>query len=192
MTARRLAAFAAIFFVLTACASVDVRAVTSPDANLAALHTFKVMSNAKPRSPVAQSSNDPMLVNSISNRALCSDLVKGFESRGYVLSDKPDFDVAYYASTKEKLDVTYWNYGYAYYPHWWGGWGPGFGSYQPTAMQYTEGTVIVDVVDPRTKELLWRGQGVAAVSDDEAKYEQELAKTVTAILGKFPQAPQGS
>jgi len=48
--------------------------------------------------------------------------------------------------------------------------------------------VIVDVVDPNTRELLWRGQGVAAVSDDEAKYEQDLWKTVTAILEKFPRA----
>jgi hypothetical protein len=191
MTRFPLAALAAIF-ALTACASVDVRAVTSPDANLSALHTFKVMSNAKPRSPVAQASNDPMLVNSISNRALRADLVKGFESRGYVLSDKPDFAVAYYASTKEKLDVTYWNYGYAYYPHWWGGWGPGFGAYEPTVTQYTQGTVIVDVVDPNTKELLWRGQGVATVSDDEAQYEKDLWKAVTAILDKFPQAQQGS
>jgi hypothetical protein len=193
MTRRPLAAFAAIIFVLSACASVDVRAVTSPDANLAALHTFKVMPNPKPLAPVAHSTNDPMLVNSISNRALRSDLVKGFEDRGYVLSDsKPDFSVAYYASTKEKLDVTYWDYGYSYYPHWWGGWGPGFGSYQPTTTQYTQGTVIVDVVDPSTKELLWRGQGVAPVSDNEAQYEQDLLKAVTAILAKFPQAHQGT
>ena len=58
--------------------------------------------------------------------------------------------------------------------------------------QYTQGTVIVDVINPTTKELLWRGQGVAAVSDNEAQYEQDLWKTVTAILDKFPQAAQGS
>jgi len=48
------------------------------------------------------------------------------------------------------------------------------------------------VLDPRTKELLWRGQGVARVSDDEPQYEQELWKTVTAILEKFPQARRDS
>jgi hypothetical protein len=185
-------AAAITILALTACASVDVRSLTSPNANLRALHTFRVMQNAKPRSPGAQSANDPMLVNSISNRALRADLVNGFESRGYVLSDNPDFAVAYYASTKEKLDVTYWDYGYAYYPRWWSGWGPVMGPPDPMVAQYTQGTVIVDVIDPNTKELLWRGQGVAAVSDDEAQYEQDLLKTVTAILDKFPQAQQGS
>jgi len=189
---RSLSLLAAITLALAACASVDVRAVTSPNANLAALRTFGVMPHAQPKTPAAQSANDPMLVNSISNRALRADLVKGFENRGYVFSDKPDFAVAYYASTKEKLDVSYWDYGYSYYPRWWGGMGPGLDASAPMVTQYTQGTVIVDVIDPNSKELLWRGQGVASVSDNEAQYEQELAKTVTAILAKFPSAGKGS
>jgi hypothetical protein len=27
-----------------------------------------------------------------------------------------------------------------------------------------EGTVVIDVINPTTKDLLWRGQGIAAVS----------------------------
>jgi hypothetical protein len=139
-----------------------------------------------------------MLVNSISNRALRSDLAQEFAGLGYVASDSnPDFCVAYYASTNQKLDVTYWDYGYAYRPHWWGGWGRHYGrgwggdwgiASAPTVTQYTQGTVIVDVIDPKTKDLLWRGQGVAAVADNEAQYEQDLKKTVEAIVDKFPAA----
>jgi Domain of unknown function (DUF4136) len=188
---RPLAIPAAILAV-AACASVDVRTATSPDANLSTLRTFSIMRRADPQSPSASSANDPVLVNSISNRALRADLVKGFEDRGYALSDSnPDFKVAYYASTKDKLDVTYWDYGYPYYPRWWG-WRGGFAASGPTVTEYTQGTVIIDVIDPNTKELLWRGQGVANVSDNEAQYEQDLWKTVTAILDKFPRAPQSS
>src|SRR5437868_7891589 len=98
MTNRRYrAASAAILLASTACASVDVRTATSPDANFAALHTFNVKPNPKPRSQAGQAANDPMLVNSISNRALRGDLFKGFEDRGYAVSDTPDFVVAYYA-----------------------------------------------------------------------------------------------
>ena len=190
-TSVSLAAPAAIL-ALAACASVDVRTVTSPDANLGALHTFNVMPNPERPPQFAPSANDPMLVNSISNRALRADLVKGFQGRGYALADNPDFAVAYYASATQKLDVTYWDYGYPFYPRWWGGWGPGWGPYDSTVTQYTQGTVIVDVINAKTKELLWRGSGVATVSDDEARYEQDLWKTVTAILEKFPQARQGS
>jgi len=184
------AAPAALILALTACASVDVRTVTSPHADLLALHTFSVMSQPKGQA-LDPTSNDPMLVNSITNRALRADLVKAFQDRGYVLADHPDFSVAFYASTKQKLDVTYFDYGYPYYPYWWGGWGPGFDPYAPRATQYTQGTVVVDVVDPQNNELLWRGQGVANVSDDEKQYEQDLWKAVTAILNKFPPAQPG-
>src|SRR5207302_7301501 len=119
----------------------------------------------------AAASSDPMLVNAISNRALRGDVLNGFLARGYQMSDAPDFLVAYYASAKEKLQINDWGYGYGVYPRWWG-WGAGVAP-QETVDQYTEGTVIVDVIDPRTKELLWRGVGKADVSDDETKYEHE-------------------
>src|SRR5437660_5274529 len=140
MKTYRLLAIPAAILAVAACASVDVRTATSPDANLSALRTFSIMQHANPQSPSTQSTNDPMLVNSISNRALRADLVKGFQNRGYALADNPDFAVAYYASTKQKLDVTNWDYGYPFYPRWWSGWGPGWGPYDSTAAQYTEGT----------------------------------------------------
>jgi len=189
---------AAAALALMACAGgISVRTALSPDTSLHGLHTFRVQPTPKPRVAGAVSStNDPMLVNSISNRALRADLVQAFAGLGYVASDSnPDFCVAYYASTKQQLDVTYWDYGYAWRPRWWTGWGRRWGrgwgadwamQSGPTVTQYTQGTVIVDVIDPKTKDLLWRGQGVAAVSDNEQQYEQDLKKAVEAIVDKFP------
>jgi hypothetical protein len=177
---------------LAACASpIQVRTAISPDASLGGLRSFRVLPTPKPRiAGVTQSTTDPMLVNSISNRALRTDLQQEFARLGYVSVDSnPDFCVAYYASTKQQLDLTYWDYGYPLRPRWWRGWGPGWrGSEVPVVNQYTQGTVIVDVFDPKTKDLLWRGQGVAAVSDNQQAYTDELKKTVAAILAKFPAA----
>jgi hypothetical protein len=194
-------------FALTAvaCSSgIQVRTSVAPDASLAGLHTFSVLA-APERSSSAPvlSANDPMLNNSITNQQLRNDLVQGFEAKGYTLNaSNPDFEVAYYAGTKEKMDTTYWNpgpryrYGYRGYGFrsnrfaW--AWpyysGYGFG-YTPSmqVQEYTQGCVIVDVIDPKTQELLWRGQGVATVSADPATYSKDLAQSVTAILKKFPQ-----
>jgi hypothetical protein len=184
---------------LAACGSaVRVSTAVSPDASLSGLHTFRVQPTPKPSIATAQSTSDPMLVNSISNRALRADLQQGFEKLGYAVNDStPDFCVAYYASTKQQLDITTWDYGYSLRPRWWRGWGAGYGrglgprygaAFDPTVTQFTQGTVIVDVFDTKNKELLWRGQGVAAVSDNQQQYQQELQKTVIAILAKFPAA----
>src|SRR5437867_2734316 len=119
-----VAVAAAAALTVGACApAISVRTALSPDASLTGLHTFRVLPTPKPKIAGAVSStNDPMLVNSISNQALRSDLTQAFAGLGYVASDSnPDLCVAYYASTNQKLDLTYWDYGYAWRP--WSGWG---------------------------------------------------------------------
>ena len=190
MRIARLVPIAAVVGLAACASAVQVRTALSPDASLSGLRTFRVQPTPKPSIASAQSTSDPMLVNSISNRALRGDLRKGFEKLGYAVNDStPDFCVAYYASTNQQLDLTAWDYGYSLRPRWWRGWGPRYrDTYEPMVTQYTQGTVIVDVFDPKNKELVWRGQGVAAVSDNQDQYVQELQATVAAILAKFPAA----
>jgi hypothetical protein len=182
------ATLAAILVVTaTACNPVTVRTSVAPDAHLANLRTFTIATPKVKKSNAVSDNNDPMLSNSISNQALRQDLTMDFQAKGYTLtSNSPSFAVAYYASAQQKLNVTDWDYGYPYwgYHRFW----HGYGYPVETVQQYTEGTVIVDVIDPATNELLWRGQGQASVSQDPTTYTAELAKTVQAIVAKFPAA----
>ncbi len=181
-------AVAALTGLGVACGpGVRVQTIVSPDAGLTNRRTFRILSPPQPRRPGPPSQLDPMRVNSITNRVLRDALVRGFEKAGYVRADSgPDFEVAYYASTRERLDVTYWNYGYPWRPRY----RPGWGRYWTTltVTQYTEGTVLVDVIDPATKDLLWRGRGTAVVSEDVERYADDLRTTVAAILDRFPAA----
>jgi hypothetical protein len=195
---------------ITGCSSgggVQVRTSVEPNANLAALHTFYVLT-APTRSANAEplSANDPMLDNSITNRALRGDLTTALESRGYAPTARQgaDFLVAYYAGTKQKLDTTYW--GPTFDPGWryqyrgrrgwaWPYYGaPYYGMMNPWGGQQvsvtssTQGQVIVDLTDTKTNELIWRGQGVEPVSTDPVQYASELQGVVNAIVAKFPQA----
>jgi hypothetical protein len=170
-------------FVLAACNPIRVSTMMAPDANLGSLRTFKMM-NVPPRRTVVVRplENDPMFENSISNRAIQVQLTAAFSARGYVMNDaNPDFTVAYYASRRGRLDVSAWDYGY---PGRWGGWrgGPGIMEVTP----FVEGTVIVDVVNPKTHELVWRGRGVSTVSDDPETYANDLNRTVREIVKRFP------
>jgi hypothetical protein len=54
--------------------------------------------------------------------------------------------------------------------------------------QYTEGSVIIDIVKPGSQQLLWRGEGKAQLSDDPSENVQQLAKAAEAIVAKFPHA----
>lgn len=129
--------------------------------------------------------DDPMINNSIANRVLRDRIRKAFQDRGYTLDElRPDFAVAFYATSREKLDVTVWDYGYPVWPR-----SPRW----PWATvrqvsEYTEGTVIVDVIDERTRELLWRGEARATLSDDPAEHVKELARAAETIVARFPLA----
>jgi hypothetical protein len=158
--------------------------MAAPDAGLATLHSFQMLPGPARRDgrPVT-GSDDPMIANSIANRAIREQIQKAFMDRGYALDERlPDFAVAFYATSREKLDVGLWDYGYPFYPGW-----PRYP--RPTQItQYTEGSVIVDVVRPVTRELLWRGEGRAALSDDPSENVSQLMKTAAAIIAKFPKA----
>jgi len=197
--------------ITTGCSSggVQVRTAVEPNADLTALHTFYVLTPpARSVNAAPLSASDPMLDNSISNRALRGDLAQALQSRGYAQAPRQsaDFLVAYYAGTSQKLDTTYWcpsfdpgwRYTYRGRRSWaWPYYGAGYyGAMNPWAYggqasvtSTTEGKVIVDFTDPRTNELIWRGQGVEPVSSDPATYSSELQGVVNAIVAKFPQAP---
>ncbi len=70
----------------------------------------------------------------------------------------------------------YGGYGYPY-----GGYG-GYGGYGTT---YTEGTLVIDIIDAKTDELVWRGAAVSTI-DDTTYDAKEINKAVEKILEEFP------
>jgi hypothetical protein len=186
MTRCLRAAIGAAVFAVAACGpGIEVHTVVAPEASLKGLTTFRILRAPTHRGGAPLDTRHPMLVNSITNHAIRGAIEAGLIHRGYLVADSaPDFEVAFYASARDKLDVTYWDYGYPWRPRWWRGWGRGWGG--PTVTQYTEGSVIIDVLDASSRDLLWRGHGVSVVSDEPHEYVNNLKETVRAILDRFP------
>lgn len=97
----------------------------------------------------------------------------------------PDVFVAYSARVENQQQTSpYYNglgypYGYGY-----GGYG-GYGRGYTPVTQYKAGTVIIDIVDARRKELAWRGTGMAALNQNNIS-QDEATRIVTGILGTYP------
>jgi hypothetical protein len=170
-----------ILLATSACIHhVDVRTVTAPDANFVGRTTFRILDAPRYRGSTSLAANDPMLVNSITYQAIRDEIRRAFESRGYRYAPQgASLDVAYYATAAPVLDVRTWDYGYTW---------RGFPLQTTEVYQYEQGTVIIDVIDPATHRLLWRGQGRAPVSTDPNKYVDELKHAVHEIVEKFPPA----
>ncbi len=101
-------------------------------------------------------------------------------------AENPDFLVVHHVGAKEKIQVTDW--GYSYSNHYWGG----YGNRQIDVYQFTEGTLIIDIVDASSKALVWRGSGTGVVEKARPTPEKQQAKlneVVFKIMKSFP--PQG-
>lgn len=122
------------------------------------------------------------------------------ELQGFVQQKQdPDFLVNYNITSEKKTDIrTYDNYG-GYGPSW--GWGFGYAhrgmaisTYSETRVdEYQQGTLIIDIIDPKTNRLIWRGVGSKRLPEtsDVDVMDKLIHEIVSNILQKFPPLTQG-
>jgi Domain of unknown function (DUF4136) len=92
--------------------------------------------------------------------------------------------VTYHLGVEKKLDVNTINSGYGY-----GRYGRYGGIHSTTTVtEYQEGTLLIDLVDPTSKQLVWRGAGQARIREYSTpeEREQRVGEAVKLILEKFP------
>lgn len=108
---------------------------------------------------------------------------KELEAKGMKLSSQnPDFLIALQGMAQTKVSVT--DYGYSYGRYW------GAGPRNIDVNTYKEGTIFLDFVDAKSKELFWRGTGTSVVEPglSAEKQEQKFALVASKLLAKFPPA----
>jgi hypothetical protein len=131
-------------------------------------------------------SRDPLANNDIwandVRRAIRTDLA----SRGLseATSGHPDFYVAFYVGLQERYDLDAVDYGMpvfhrGFHRAWWG-WPRG---YDVWAVPYTESTVIVDLIDARTNQLVWRGYDTDTLNAKDP--DKTLTKAVDNVVARF-------
>jgi len=124
------------------------------------------------------------IVDTRIHRAVAADLIsKGFTQTA---PEKADFLITYFTSTEKKLQVYHSGYGYGYGP-WGGWWGPyGYGGMPMTHIsQYDVGTLIIDIIDGGSHDLVWRGMIQKALSGNEGS-EQKVHDFIADVLEAFP------
>ena len=117
-------------------------------------------------------------------------------SRGFVKSDSPDILVSIFTKEHEQVDVFNNNFGWGgwgwggFGPGWgWGGFGPGWGwGGGPMASTRTEGSLYIDLVDAKSRELVWQGKGVGNLGNinNVEKKEERIREFVSEILTQYP------
>jgi hypothetical protein len=150
------------------CSTMDVKTNYVPNANFAQYRTYAWLPN-KDTGQTAQ-----LMHGSPAEQALKSDVAQQLATKGIQqdTTGNPDFLIAYHVMSKEKTDVMDWGYGY--------GWGGGADVYQ-----YTQGTLVLDFIDPRTQQAFWRGYA-SDVVNDPSQAAGKVGEAVTKMMEKYP------
>jgi hypothetical protein len=136
-----------------------------------------------------------------SNPLMHSRLVNGIEhylTVGGIREDNddPDVYVTYHTSSEQKTSISTSDWGYGYPNSWYhggyygryggyGGYGMSMGMSTSTVHTYETGTLVIDVWDVSTKQLVWRGMAAnITVVDNPGKMGKKLDKALKKIVGK--------
>ncbi|MGH8307115.1 MAG: DUF4136 domain-containing protein [Gammaproteobacteria bacterium] len=170
-----------LVLVLAACAP---RVFVEQDnaASFSNLHTFTWVS--PPIGPVDNPILDSQILEERVKRAVIGDLT----ARGYAeaaTGQSPDFTVTYHTVSKQKLESSGSSFSVGF-----GGFFPyGYGNVAVpvgnTVQTREQGTLMLDIIDGRTKRLVWRGWTKDWISQDNYS-EKAVNEDVQKILAKFP------
>ncbi len=106
------------------------------------------------------------------------------------VNENPDVFVNYTASMQKDVRLESDSYGYSFggYGYSWGRWGYGYGypagsvATTTRVVEIERGTLVVDIWDASSKELVWRGTASEiSVSDDPDKTRRNAEKAVQAM-----------
>jgi len=163
-----------------ACSSMSFNSDWDRDADFASYSTYAWLEQeadqASGNAAQAQQQNS-LLAKRVRTAADYEMGRKGFT----VDTNNPDLLLVFHTGLQDKVNVT--DYGYRYsYDYW------GWGGRDIDVYQYTEGTLIIDMIDHNTKELVWRGSATATVDAGASsqKREEKIGKAITGILESYP------
>jgi len=118
--------------------------------------------------------NDPLAGDSLNAGRIRTGLESQLMANGFHMeTEKPDFVIAYYVTTKNKLSVQDYGYGP---PRW-------FGGRDIRVNQYSEGTLMVDFIDARTNQVIWRGRASGTL--EMKGVDKKISKTTEKLIKQF-------
>jgi len=177
---RQLLCLVLVFpLLLSSCSTIDVHSDFDPEADFSSIHTFALKK--------VQIPGDALAENPLLYKRIASAVITYLQQRGYRLTepDQADILVVLRGGVREKMRVTDWgrgrtsSYGYRY------GWDrPG----RVDVHYYSEGTLIIDILDRTRNEMIWQGLGTGILRphSDAAKKQEMVELYVKEILDRFP------
>lgn len=176
---------ALVFILVTSCASLSVKTDFDRSVDFSKYKTFSFY-------PLVDKSG---AVSEFNKKRIISALKLEMEKKGFKeVTNNPDVFINVTTLLAEKQSVTtttnVYAYGGYYRPYRWGG---GYGAIATTdydTYNYKEGSLIVDVINGASKELVWQAIGNKEIDKPVNDADKAIQTGITKIMENFP--PDGA
>jgi len=185
MSFLKLATASAALVLLAACSSYAVKYDFDPAANFTGYRSFAWYAASK-KAQGKGSGQDPFL-----DKRVRAAVEQQLQAKGYRLEaqGEPDLLVTFYPVFRNKRVRASTTVGFGG-GGWARPWGYGIGTRFTTSEvhNYREGTIILELVDSRSNQLVWQGSAEGALTrqDDPKDAQEQINRAVRDLLDKFP------
>ncbi|MDL2145326.1 MULTISPECIES: DUF4136 domain-containing protein [Flavobacterium] len=165
-----------LLLILASCSTVSVYSDYDKNVNFASYKTYAFF---KP-------GIDKVEISDLDKRRILRAIDDQMQAKGFTKSENPDLLVNIFTKAREQVNVNQFSAGWGY--GWGWGWNPYmmYGGNQTTVSTSTEGTLFIDLIDAKKKEMIWQGEGVGTLTKNVAKKDEKVAEFVSKILAQYP------
>ncbi len=174
--------FVLLLLVVTSCVSVRVASDYDKNANFNNYKTFAFF----------RTGIDKAEISDLDKRRILHAIEVELLAKGFTKSENPDLLISIFTKSREKINI--YNNGYGPYGYGYGwGWSPyywGHNYYGNNVTTSTEGTLYIDLIDAKKKELVWQGMGTGYLTKNMDKKIERIKEFVAKIMEKYPPGAQ--
>ncbi len=164
-----------LLFVLASCSSVRVNSDYDKNVTFDGYKTYAYQ----------KSGIDKVEISDLDKRRILRSIDEAMAAKGFTKSETPDVLINFFTKEREEVSINQFNAGWGY--GWGWGWNPWmWGGRTTSVSSHTEGTLTIDIIDAKKKELVWQGMGEGALTRDAEQKDQKIKEFVTAILDQYP------
>jgi len=162
-----------LFFLLllASCSSIRVNSDYDKKATFSNYKTYAYSKNAI----------DKVEISDLDKKRILHSIDDALAIKGFTKSENPDLFITIFTKENERVDVYNNNgFGWSWNPYW------GMGISYTNVTRTSEGTLFIDLIDAKTKELVWQGEGTGYLTKNVDEKDARIKEFVDKILAQYP------
>ena len=157
---------------ILSCGSIKVASDYDSDADFSNYKTFAFY----------KSGIDKVEISDIDKKRILKSIQNTLLNKGLTIDENPDILINIATKSSENIYIDN-----SFYSPYYTGWYPHYSrGHRQVAYSTSQGALYIDVIDTKSKQLIWQGKGIGVLSSKKSDRDELVNNYVTKILEVYP------